>query len=346
MDEYIRAKCAVFEYQPQGRRCVILNLDDLRCRNLLEMHPRLKSERDDPWKGPMFSPVSDEPKPQAIGKDGPKIVSLAMAMGEDQTDNPEDAIIGYSVNPDAERGNRVIPALTRYVFAGGTFESAEGRRVTADPNTLTEWRRGFAFIGALQKERMKLPGLFNFSNAAAAYAAASAALPDFRMAPGMGRVLDRFKGAEHRLEYCGEVNGARCYNDSIATTPESTIAALSAFDNGVHLLLGGSDKGLSYDELANAILSHPDIRGIYLQGSNADRILNALPASQDKLQHKILRFKTFDEACQAAFENLKPGEVFLMSPASASFYEHAPGKKFTNFEHRGRHFRDLVKAQT
>lgn len=346
MDEYIHAKCAVFEYQPEGRRNVILNLDDARCGNLLEMHPRLQSTRDDRWKGPMFAPVPTEPKPQAVGQDGPKVVSLAMAMGQDETENPEDALAGYSVSSTAERGNRVTPALTRFIFAGGTFETAEGKRIEADPDTLTEWRRGFAFVGVLQQERMRLPGSFNWSNAAAAYTAASAALPDFRMAPALGRALDRFRGVEHRLEFCGEVNGARCYNDSIATTPESTIAALGAFDKGVHLLLGGSDKGLSFDQLAVAITNHPDIRGIYLQGANADRILEALPASGDRLQHKVHRFATFDEACAAAFKQLKPGDVFLMSPAAASFYEYAPGQKFTNFEHRGRHFRELVRTKT
>jgi UDP-N-acetylmuramoylalanine--D-glutamate ligase len=189
---------------------------------------------------------------------------------------------------------------------------------------------------------MRLPGQFNWSNAAAAFTAASTALPDFRMAPMMGRTLDRFRGVEHRLEFCGEVNGARCYNDSIATTPESTIAALSAFESGVHLLLGGSDKGLSYDALGKAIAEHPGIKGIYMQGANGPAIKAAIGGADAPLHE----FPTFDAACEAAFANLQPGDAFLMSPASASFYEFAKGQRFTNFEHRGRHFKALVKAQT
>jgi UDP-N-acetylmuramoylalanine-D-glutamate ligase len=342
MDEYIHAKCAVFEYQPEGRRAVILNLDDQRCRNLLELHPRLQSRRSDRWRAPMLAPVPTDGKPFAKGKTGPQIVNLAMAMGQDETEEPQDAIIGYSVDASAERGSSMAPALTRFVFAGGRFEMSDGNQVEADPATLTEWRRGFAFVGALQRERVRMPGLFNWSNAAAAFTAASTALPDFRMAPMLGRTLDRFRGVEHRLEFCGEVNGARCYNDSIATTPESTIAALSAFESGVHLLLGGSDKGLSYDALATAIAEHRGISGIYLQGANAATIKAALGAAGVASQE----FPTFDAACEAAFANLQPGGAFLMSPASASFYEFAKGQRFTNFEHRGRHFKALVKART
>jgi UDP-N-acetylmuramoylalanine-D-glutamate ligase len=336
MDEYIRAKAAVFEYQPDGRRCVILNLDDRRCCDLLELHPKLKSERTDAWTGPMLAPKPTGPKPVAKGQDGPQIASLAMAMGEDQTEHSEDAIIGYSVNPELDRGVSILPALTRFVFAGGRFSMRDGKEVEADPDTLCEWRRGFAFVGLLSRDDLKLPGLFNWSNAAAALSAASAAVGDPRAAVMLGRAARTFRGAEHRLEYCGEVNGARCYNDSIATTPEATMAALSAFDRGVHLLLGGSDKGLSYQALADAIASHSGIKGVYVQGANAVAIAESVKGA--------VRFATFDAACEAALAALEPGDAFLMSPASASFYEYAPNNRFTNFEHRGRHFKALVEA--
>jgi UDP-N-acetylmuramoylalanine-D-glutamate ligase len=339
IDEYINAKCAVFAYQPEGRRCVILNVDDKRARDLLELHPKLKSGRTDKWKAPMLAPRPTDSKPLARGKDGARIASLAMAMGQDQTENPQDVLIGYSVDPTLDRGAHVAPALTRFVFAGGKFQMTDDKTVDADPDTLTEWRRGFAFVGALSRENLKSPGLFNWSNAAAAYCAASAAIDDLHRTPMMGRALSRFRGVEHRLEFCGEVNGARCFNDSIATTPEATIAALSAFESGVHLLLGGSDKGLSYAELAGAIAAHKGIRGVYVQGVNAP----AIQASIGK-NAPVQQFQTFDAACDAVFAAMQPGEVFLMSPASASFYEFAPNKRFTNFEHRGRHFKQLVEA--
>ncbi len=344
MDEYIHAKCAIFEYQPHGGRFVILNLDDTRCRNLLELHPKLQSDRTDRWRGPMLAPVPTNPKPLAKGKTGRQIVNLAMAMGEDETTHPQDAIVGYTVDPGSNWGDGVAAKLTRFVFAGGRFSAPDGRTVEADPSTLTEWRRGYALIGALQRERLRLPGRFNWSNAAAAWCAAAAVLPSPQMAPMLGGVLDAFRGVEHRLEPCGEVNGAACFNDSIATTPESTVAALSAFQSGVHLLLGGSDKGLDYSGLAQSIAGHPGIVCMYLQGPNAGSIRAALEEAAAPAA-KMRDFTSFDSACEAALGALKPGEVFLMSPASASFYEYAPGRRFTNFEHRGRHFKALVKAQ-
>jgi UDP-N-acetylmuramoylalanine-D-glutamate ligase len=101
---------------------------------------------------------------------------------------------------------------------------------------------------------------------------------------------------------------------------------------------------LSFDALAQAIAAHPGIKGVYVQGANAGAIEGAL--ARTRMSTPLNRFGTFDEACEAAFAALQPGDVFLMSPASASFYEYAPNKRFTNFEHRGRHFKLLVQAHT
>lgn len=192
-----------------------------------------------------------------------------------------------------------------------------------------------------ERTDLRLPGEFNWANAVGAAWMAGLA-GGFSALENCARALRRFRGVEHRLEFCGEVNGARCFNDSIATTPESTIAGLSAFESGVHLLLGGSDKGLSFDALAAAIAAHPGIKGVYVQGANANTIETALARSG--MSAPLIRCATFDEACKAVFSALQPGDVFLMSPASASFYEYAPHKRFTNFEHRGRHFKLLVQA--
>lgn len=198
----------------------------------------------------------------------------------------------------------------------------------------------------------QLPGEFNWQNfhcaAAVVAEVISAAEPmemfyaDYHEGP-MSRCLDgafRFRGVEHRLEYCGQINGARCFNDSIATTPESTLAALSAFDSGIHLLLGGSVKGLSFAELTETIANHQGIKHVYVQGANASAIKSALRDGTP-----FSEFDSFDAACEAAFRVVEPDDVFLMSPSSASFYEYSTGKRFTNFEHRGEYFKELVKAQ-
>ncbi len=184
---------------------------------------------------------------------------------------------------------------------------------------------------------LRLPGDFNWSNLAGAWAVVQGLF----VHGGFGTVIQsirRFRGVEHRLEPCGSINGARVYNDSIATDPAATLAALSAFDKCVHLILGGGSKNIDYTELGKRIATHCGIKAIYLQGTTAPAIKAAIGAASIPMHDCA----TFDEACERAFKALMPGDVLLMSPASTSFYEYAPGKKFANFEERGKHFKALV----
>ncbi len=189
-----------------------------------------------------------------------------------------------------------------------------------------------------RREDLRLPGEFNWANAVAAGALAGYTLNPEHL-PCIKQGLRRFRGVEHRLEPCGTVNRALVYNDSIATDPAATMAALSAFDKGVHLILGGGSKNIDYTELGKRIATHGGIKAIYLQGTTARAIKAAVGAQHAVPLHECA---TFDEACGLAFKALQPGDVLLMSPASTSFYEYAPGKKFANFEERGKHFKTLV----
>ncbi|NUO16543.1 MAG: hypothetical protein HUU03_08905, partial [Planctomycetaceae bacterium] len=107
--------------------------------------------------------------------------------------------------------------------------------------------------------------------------------------------------------------------------------------------LGGGSKNIDYTELGKRIATHGGIKAIYLQGTTAPAIKAAI-ASAVGVQHAapLNECATFDEACERAFKALVPGDVLLMSPASTSFYEYAPDKKFANFEERGKHFKALV----
>ncbi|MBE7492386.1 MAG: UDP-N-acetylmuramoyl-L-alanine--D-glutamate ligase [Planctomycetes bacterium] len=277
-DEYVRAKCAIFDYQPP-RGVIVLNLNNDVCRQLAEYEPD-------------------------------RAVTFAVDPG--QTTLRE--------RPDLVSMNDML------LFMGAP------RRKLVPPAQDTDFVR---------REDLALSGLFNWANALAAVGA----FVHVDCGGSIGHIkqaLRRFRGVEHRLEFCGTVNGARCYNDSIATDPAATLAALGVFRAGVHLILGGaSDKGAGYEKLAAAIAAHPGIAGLYLQGPTAGRLRAALNAAGVKAAPD---FADFDSACRAAFAAARPGQVVLMSPASTSFYEHAPGKKFTNFEDRGRHFKALVKA--
>lgn len=167
----------------------------------------------------------------------------------------------------------------------------------------------------------------------------SAFLPPRPAGPGEGffaaarKALADFRGLPHRLELVAEKNGVRFYNDSIATTPESAIAALSSFDCPIALIAGGSDKGVSYANFGRAAAERADF--VALTGPTGPKIRAAIEANA-RVRPTLADAASFDDACRQAFAAARPGWAVLMSPASASFNE------FPNFERRGERFRELV----
>jgi UDP-N-acetylmuramoylalanine--D-glutamate ligase len=181
--------------------------------------------------------------------------------------------------------------------------------------------------GSIDLSGRKLPGWFNLQNMAAATLAASAVWPDVR---GVARdVLTSFPGVEHRLEAVGEFGGVTYYNDSIATNPESTLAALDTLKGPIVLLLGGRDKNLDFRALGRRVAER--VRVAVLVGETAEKIAAVIPAGPE-----VRRAATFDEAVAMAREAARPGDTVLLSPACASF------DMFRNFAERGRRFKELV----
>lgn len=178
---------------------------------------------------------------------------------------------------------------------------------------------------------LPLVGAHNRANAlAAALAAAQLGVStDFAR-----RALLEFRGLPHRLELVGEKNCVRFYNDSIATTPESAIAALESFDCPVALVAGGSDKGVDYAAFGRVAARRAAL--VALSGPTARKIREAIEAAGPRADLRIVDAANFDEAVRLAAEVAKPGWTVLLSPASASFNE------FPNFERRGERFRELV----
>ena len=181
---------------------------------------------------------------------------------------------------------------------------------------------GFSADDALPAEPL-IPGRHNRENAAAATAAARAAgVPDEAIAEG----LRTFPGVPHRLELVAEVEGVAYVNDSKATNVAAALRALATYaDKRVHLILGGSSKGEDFAPLAAAI--GPNVQGIHLIGDEAARLEKTLGGYRDEtLAHAVVH----------AAELTRPGDVVLLSPASASY------DQFENFEQRGEAFRHLV----
>ena len=174
-----------------------------------------------------------------------------------------------------------------------------------------------------------IPGVHNIENYMAAILAVEGLVPD----EVIRRVAASFGGVEHRIELVREKDGVRYYNDSIASSPSRTIAGLRSFDRKVILIAGGYDKHIPYDVLGPEICQRA--KALYLGGATGALIRAAVEAV-DGEQPEIFDCGDMPTAVRAAAAAAKPGDVVLLSPASAAF------DQYKNFMVRGRHFKEIV----
>lgn len=184
----------------------------------------------------------------------------------------------------------------------------------------------------LYKDDVKLRGIHNYENICAAFAATDTLVSREKQV----QAIKEFNGVEHRLEFVRELDGVKYYNDSIGTSPASTIAGLNSFDENIILLAGGSDKGLDYTEIGKKISEK--VGTLILTGPTAPIIekatLNAIAENGNSVN--IIHCNDLEEAVKKAQKVAKTGDVVLLSPASASF------DAFKNFMERGEKFKELV----
>lgn len=203
----------------------------------------------------------------------------------------------------------------------------------------TYYQEGFLYlyerhvdIPLLRREQIALRGDHNVLNVLAAFAIGHAAgLP----LDAMLDAAEAFRGVPHRLELVREWRGARWYNDSIATAPERTMAAIRSFDEPLVLLLGGRDKNLPWEDLARLVRQRVD--HVILFGEAAEKIERALHAVDGERPYTVERYERLFDAVQAAARVAEPGDVVLLSPGGTSFDE------FRDFEERGERFRQWVQ---
>jgi UDP-N-acetylmuramoylalanine--D-glutamate ligase len=166
-------------------------------------------------------------------------------------------------------------------------------------------------------------------------AAASAALASGIGADAVRAGLRSFEGVPHRLEAVRELRGVLYVNDSEATNVASASAGIRAFEGGVHLILGGSLKGETFERLVDPLVDR--CVACYLIGEAASHLAGDLaPAAARGVA--INQAGTLERAVEQAAARAKPTEVVLLSPACASF------DQFADFEARGDRFRALVEA--
>ena len=161
--------------------------------------------------------------------------------------------------------------------------------------------------------RVKILGEHNRENIAAAIKVAEILkIPKAKIR----KVVESFNPVEGRLEFVRNYKGAKIYNDNNATTPEAVIAALNSFREPIVLLAGGSKKQVSYRELAKLIKKK--VKALILfQGAGSEDIIKEL--KKVKYQKPLVIVKSMKEAIGEVKKVLKRGEVFLFSPAAASF---------------------------
>ncbi len=213
-------------------------------------------------------------------------------------------------------------------FLGNGITKTFSRLGTGDVclNRGTICRRGKP---VLKTEEILLPGVHNVENYMAAIAAVEGLVSD----ETVSRVARTFGGVEHRIELVRVKDGVRYYNDSIASSPSRTIAGLRSFPEKVILIAGGYDKHIPYDVLGPEICAH--VKKLFLGGATGPLIRAAVEKCPGE-KPEIVDCGDFDSAVYAAVSAAQPGDVVLMSPASAAF------DQFKNFMVRGNHFKKMI----
>ena len=202
-------------------------------------------------------------------------------------------------------------------------------------------RDGNMLLPLISRSNILLRGDHNVSNVLAAFAIGHAA--GFPPDP-MIQAVKSFHGVPHRLEFVRELRGVCWYNDSIATAPERSMAAIRAFDEPIVLLLGGRDKDLPWEDLVQLINERVD--HVVLFGEAAEKIqkmMNSLGLREPVLsgdeakRFTLTRADHLREAVLEAANIAESGDVVLLSPGGTSFDE------FKDFAERGEYFRTWVQ---
>ncbi len=180
----------------------------------------------------------------------------------------------------------------------------------------------------INRNEIFIPGKHNLENAMCAAGAALALgiTPEI-----IAHVLKNFKGVEHRLEFCGEFDGVKFYNDSKGTNPDASIKAVQGIEKPIILIAGGYDKNSSYDEFIKSFDNK--VKSLVLLGQTADKIESC---ARSHGFTNIYRVENMDEAVKKCFELSNAGDNVVLSPACASW------GMYPNYEVRGRDFKERV----
>lgn len=213
---------------------------------------------------------------------------------------------------------QVVKFSSKGMLAGGMFLRGD---------TLV-YRKPDGTEESYPRSMIRLPGLHNVENVMAAVAAAR-----FCGCPpeSVIRTVSGFKGLAHRIEFAGEKNAVRFYDDSKGTNVDAVVRALQTFDRPVILLLGGRDKDGNFGALRG--LFKKKVKQVILFGEARDRIEPQIGKNVPIGKEPTLRAATL-----RAYREAGAGDIVLLSPGCASFDE------FANYRERGNFFKDVVRT--
>ena len=295
------------------------------------------------------------PLVRKMQKEDYAVVELSSFQLMDMTRSPERALITnlapnhLDIHKDMEEYVEAKKNIFRYQDAQGLLVLNGDNEITASfrGNGTTRFfsRHGDAHVclkeGVIYREGQPvlpvadilIPGVHNVENYMAAIAMVEGLVED----DVVRQVAKTFGGVEHRIELVRVKDGVKFYNDSIASSPSRTIAGLRSFPEKVILIAGGYDKHIPYDVLGPEICAH--VKKLFLGGATGEKIRQAVVncPEYDPSALEIVDCGSFEPAVRAAAQAAKPGDVVLMSPASAAF------DQFKNFMVRGDYYKKLVK---
>jgi len=242
--------------------------------------------------------------------------------GQTQTDF---AVLNYD---DKQLINTATNNIKSQIYYFSTKERVKGCFVE---NSIIYYSDGLSTIEIAKLDQVKLLGNHNLQNVLAGVLIAILAGEDKNHIKNQ---LSQFNGVSHRLEFVADIDNVGFYNDSKATNVASTIVAMNSIDADMTVILGGSDKGLSYDELF--IKAPKTVKNFICIGETKQKIMDTALFYGVSNVYEV---DTLKEAVDLGFSLSKNGDAVLLSPACASF------DMFSSYEERGKVFMKIVREK-
>lgn len=240
------------------------------------------------------------------------------------------------LDADNEISNSFVKGAKAKVFKVSLKPlEADGCFIRVDKLIFKHGKTGIIFG---EKNHVGLIGEHNLKNILAAGAVANLLGAPIEI---IEKAVREFKGLPHRIEFVGENNGAKFYNDSASTNPTTTIAALRAFSTPTILIAGGSEKNADFSPLGEEIAKRKNIKTVILMGQTRGKIEDAIEKACVKSPRpdapiELITADSYMESFMVAKMLAVEGDVVLLSPACASF------DMFKNYVERGEIFRNFV----